>query len=484
MDYNLLIDGKLVPGARRIDVIDPSTGAVFAQCACADAAQLNQAVAAARNAFPRWSALPQSERRRYLIDLADAMDARADAFATLLTREQGKPLREAIMEVGGAIYALRFFGEMAAPLEKLRDTGDGAIFQQHMPLGVVATITPWNFPMLLLLGKLAPGLIVGNTMIAKPAPTTPLTAALIGQLAADILPPGVLNIIVDDNDLGAALTAHPDIAKISFTGSTATGKRVMASASEHLKRVTLELGGNDPAIILDDVDVAQVAPRIFAAAMMNAGQVCFAAKRVYAPEAMFEPLCDALGQLARDARLGSGLDPKTQIGPLQNAAQFAKVGNYLADAAARGTLVAGGQPLDRDGYFIAPAIVRDLPDSAPLVREEQFGPVLPILSYRTIDNVIERANDGPYGLGATIWTADSDRGLALAQRIDAGTVWINKHFDLPYDVAFGGAKQSGLGYELGERGLLEYTQSKVINIAEWQPAGAAPAVPDAALADG
>lgn len=465
MEYKLLIDGTLVDGAGTLEVVDPATGAAFATCARADEGQLNAAVAAAKRAFPAWSALPHGERAKYLVAFADALDARADAFAALLTREQGKPLRESIGEVAGAIYALRYFAVQEVPSGKLRDTDDGAIYQQHVPLGVVAAITPWNFPMLLLLGKLAPGLSVGNTMVAKPAPTTPLTAALLGSVAAKVLPRGVLNIIIDDNDLGATLTAHPDIAKVSFTGSTATGKRVMASAAGDLKRVTLELGGNDPAIVLDDADVATIAPRIFAAAMMNAGQVCFAAKRVYAPAALVDALCAELGRLAVEAKVGPGDDPATDVGPLQNAAQFEKVKRYLADATVAGTLVAGGAALNREGFFVSPAIIRDLTDDAPLVSEEQFGPVLPVLSYDTIDEVIERANQGPYGLGATIWAQDLDRALDVARRIHSGTVWINKHFDLPFDVPFGGAKQSGIGYELGERGLLEFMQSKVINVA-------------------
>jgi len=465
--YKLLIDGKLVDGARSISVVDPATAETFAECACADEAQLNLAIDAASRAFPQWAALPQDERGRYLLAFADALEARHGELIDLLTREQGKPTREATHEVFGAIYVVRFFAGQSLPGGKIRDTDDGAIFRQYVPLGVVAAITPWNFPLLLMLGKVAPALTVGNTMVAKPAATTPLTACLLGSIAADILPPGVLNIIVDDNDLGAALTAHADIAKISFTGSTATGKRVMSSASNDLKRITLELGGNDPAILLDDVDVEIAAPHIFAAAMMNAGQVCFAAKRVYAPAALVDRLCAELARLTREAKVGAGADPETVIGPLQNAVQFEKVRRFLADAKAAGTLVAEGQPSNQAGFFVAPAIVRDLSDDAELVREEQFGPILPILSYNSIDEVIARANNSPYGLGATIWASDTEKAIAVAERINSGTVWINKHFDLPFDIPFGGAKQSGVGYELGERGLTEYTQAKVINMTHF-----------------
>jgi acyl-CoA reductase-like NAD-dependent aldehyde dehydrogenase len=465
MAYRLLIDGELVDGAATLDVIDPATGAVFETCARADEAQLEQAVAAAKRAFPGWAALSHAERRGYLDRLADAIQARYDEFCTLLTREQGKPLAQSRFEIGGAITALRYFGEQELPTETIRETQDGKILEQRTPLGVVAAITPWNFPVILLVMKLAPGLSVGNTMIAKPAPSTPLTTALLGEVAATILPPGVLNVIIDANDLGGRISAHPDIAKVSFTGSTGTGKRVMESAAGTLKRLTLELGGNDAAIILDDVDVKEVAPKVFGAAMINAGQVCLAAKRVYAPRSMYDALCEELAKLAREAVVDDGLNQGAQIGPVQNRQQYQKVLELIDDAAGQGHVLAGGGALEREGYFIAPTVIRDLPDSARLVREEQFGPVIPVLAYDTIEEAIERANDSEYGLGGTIWTNDADRGLEVALRIQSGTIWVNKHLDMPFDVPFGGAKQSGIGREQGVDGMKEFTQAKIINIA-------------------
>ena len=463
--YKLLIDGKLVDGANTLDVVNPATGKVFATCARADVVQLDSAVAAAKAAFPSWAATPFADRRALLERWADAIEARKDDFARLLTQEQGKPLPQAAYEMEGAIGVLRTFAAEDLKAEVLRDDGATRLIRHWTPLGVVAAITPWNFPMLLLMMKLAPGLIAGNTMVAKPAPTTPLTTLLLGELAADILPPGVLNIIVDQNDLGARLTTHPDVAKVSFTGSTATGKKVMQGVADTLKRLTLELGGNDAAIVLDDADVDVIAPAIFQAAMLNAGQVCLAAKRVYAPKALYEELCDALAKLANEAVVDDGEKQGTQIGPIQNRAQFDKIKEFLADAHANGTVIAGGAPLGRDGFFIAPTIVRDIPDNARLVREEQFGPVLPILSYDDIDDAIARANDSDFGLGGTIWTSNPERAVAIALRIDSGTVWINKHLDLPFDVPFGGAKQSGFGAELGREGLEEFTQSKIVNVA-------------------
>lgn len=466
MTYRMLIGGKLVEGASTLDVINPALGKPFARCARADAAQLDQAVAAAKRAVPAWSSLTYAERGACLSRVADALHARAEEVGTLLVQEQGKPLRQAQGEVAGAVGALRWFANQELPLEVIRDNEKEKIVEQRTPLGVVATIIPWNFPMALLASKIAPALITGNTVVAKPAPSTPLTAALFGEIVADILPPGVLNIVIDANDLGAALSGHPDVAMISFTGSTVTGRRVMESASGSLKRLLLELGGNDAAIILDDADVKEVARRVFDGAMMNAGQVCLAVKRVYAPRTMYDELCEELVRLGSEIVVDEGLNQGAQMGPVQNRQQYERVLELIEDAKARGTVVAGGDRIDRDGYFIAPTIVRDLPDDARLVREEQFGPVMPILAYDDIDDVVQRANDTEYGLSGTIWTRDVERGTEIALRIQAGTVWVNKHLDGPLDVPFGGAKQSGLGRAKGVEGLKAFTQGKIINIAK------------------
>jgi acyl-CoA reductase-like NAD-dependent aldehyde dehydrogenase len=422
MAYKLLIDGHLVDGALSLDVINPATGDVLDVCPRADEAQLNAAVAAAKAAFPAWSALPQSARRAKLEALADALEARVPEFARLLTQEQGKPSPQALGEVGGAVFGLRAFAAMETGSKTLRETESERIVEQRTPLGVVGAITPWNFPVILLIMKIGPALITGNTVVAKPAPTTPLTTLLFAELAKDILPPGVLNVIVDNNDLGALLTKHPDVAKVSFTGSTATGKKVMESVSSTLKRLTLELGGNDAAIVLDDVDFKKVAPQIFDAAMSNAGQICLATKRVYAHSTIYDQLCTELARLAGEAVVDDGLKQGTTIGPIQNKAQYEKVKGFLDDAKANGKVIAGGDALGREGYFIAPTIVRDIPDSARLVREEQFGPVLPVMSYDDIDDAIARTNDTDYGLGGTVWTSNIERGIAVASRIESSTV--------------------------------------------------------------
>jgi acyl-CoA reductase-like NAD-dependent aldehyde dehydrogenase len=465
-DFKLLINGRLVPGASSMDVINPATEEVVAACPTADKAQLNEAVAAAKAAFPAWSKTPIRERGKLIAKLADAMMARQEEFARLLTAEQGKPLPMAMWEVGGTAESLKYFAGLDLPDKVLKDDADSKIILQHAPLGVVAAITPWNFPLILLAIKLGPGLLAGNTMICKPAPTTPLTTLLLGELAAEILPPGVVNMIADKNDLGGEITNHPDIAKVAFTGSTATGKKVMQAAASSLKRLTLELGGNDAAIILDDMDPKEVAPKIFGGATINSGQVCLAIKRVYAPKSMYDELCDELAKLANEAIVGDGSEQGTQIGPIQNKMQFEKVKEFLEDARKNGKVIAGGEPLDRKGYFIPPTIVRDIPDDARLVKEEQFAPILPVLSYTNLEEAIERANDSEYGLGGTFWTKDLDKGVEVASQIVTGTVWINKHLDLPNEIPFGGAKQSGIGVEYGQEGLEEFTQARTVNMAK------------------
>ena len=331
-EFKLLIDGKLVSGAARLDVINPATEEVLAEAPRADRAQLDEAVAAAKAAFPAWSAKPVRERGALLVRLADALEARKDEFARLLTQEQGKPLSEAHWEIGFTIGIIRYHATLDLPFEVLKEDATRKIVRQHTPLGVVAAIVPWNFPMLLLVIKVAPALLAGDTLVAKPAPTTPLTTLLFGEICGEILPAGVFNVIVDQNDLGDALSSHVDVAKVTFTGSTATGKKVMGSVTGTLKRFTLELGGNDAAIVLDDVDPVEVAPKVFGAAMMNAGQICLGAKRIYVHDSQYDQVCDELGRLARESVVDDGLKQGTQMGPLQNKAQFEKVKGFLEDA--------------------------------------------------------------------------------------------------------------------------------------------------------
>ncbi|WP_311267607.1 aldehyde dehydrogenase family protein [Sphingobium sp. WCS2017Hpa-17] len=469
-EFRMLIDGELVAGVSTFDVVNPATAQPFALCPKADEALAERAIAAAKKAQPGWAALPVEERAALTNKLADALEARIGEFASLLTAEQGKPLNQASYEIMGSVFTLRAFAAMRVEPKVLRDEGGNKVIEHRTPLGVVASITPWNFPLILLMNKLGPALVTGNTMVSKPAPTTPLTTLLFGELARDILPAGVLNIVCDQNELGPLLTGHKDVAKVAFTGSTATGKKVMASSASTVKRVTLELGGNDAAIVLDDVDARQVARKVYQGAMTNAGQICVAVKRAYVPAPLYDDFCDELAKLANEAIVDDGAKQGTTIGPVQNKMQFDKVSALIADAKSRGTVLAGGEPMDRPGYFIAPTIVRDLPEDAPLVQEEQFGPVLPVLKYDDIDDVIARANDSDYGLAGTVWGKDVERATAIAMQIDTGTVWVNQHLAIDANIPFRGVKQSGLGGELGEAGLLEYTQAHIVNIVALEDA--------------
>ncbi len=447
-----------------MEVINPATGKVLADCPRADAQQLNDAVAAAKRAFPAWAKLTYAVRRTMIHAIADALAARLEEFAHLLTSEEGMPLHESTQEIHGSVALLKLLSSMQLPDEILKDTKTETVIRHRTPLGVVATITPWNAPMVLLIVKITSALVTGNTVVAKPAPSTPLTSLRFAEICNAYLPAGVFNMITDANDLGTMLTSHPDVAQISFTGSTATGKKIIQAAANSLKRLTLELGGNDPAIVLDDADLKTVAPKIFAAAMSNAGQICLAIKRVYVHESQYEELCDELAKLADATVVGDGSKQGTQMGPLQNKMQYDKVRALIEETRKDGKIIAGGTFPEGPGYFIRPTIVRDIDDNARLVREEQFGPVLPVLTYASIEDAIERANDTEYGLGATVWSADPEKALAVARHIDAGTVWINTHMMLQPDVPAGGAKQSGMGVEMGAEGLAELTQSHTLYV--------------------
>jgi len=458
------IGGRPVPAERWFDVIDPSTGAAFAQAPDASREQLDLAVAAARQAFEQWRLLPQSERVAAMRDFAARVRGQVEGLARLLTLEQGKPLTAAHREV--LVTADRIDGMAALEIkpEVLREDVGGRVLLDYQPLGVVGAIAPWNAPLILATQIAAQALAAGNTVILKPSPFTPLATLRLGEIAAEALPPGVFNVIAGGNALGQCMTEHPGIDKIGFVGSTATGKRVLASAANStLKRVSLELGGNDPAIVLDDVDVDQVAARLFWSAFMNSGQICMAVKRVFAHESVAERLTAALAQKAQQVKVGGGFEPDVELGPLQNKPQYDKVLAILQDAKERGgRVVTGGGALPRAGYFIAPTVIAGLTEGSRLVDEEQFGPVLPVLTYKTIEEAVQRANATRYGLGASVWAGDVGRAHEVARRLEAGTVWINAHGGATADIPFGGFKESGLGRAMGTLGLKSYLEARVI----------------------
>jgi len=464
-DFELLIDGKMVPGAATLDVINPATEKLAGICSRASESQLDEAIDAAQGALAGWAATPIEERRAALNKVAEIIMANAPELGAILTSEQGKPLGDAVGEAYGLGGFTQHFAAMDLPVEVIEDSDARKVEVHRVPLGVVAAIIPWNFPLILLGFKLGPALLAGNTLVVKPAPTTPLATLRLAELIKDALPPGVLNVIADANDLCSRLTSHPTIRKVSFTGSSLTGSKVMASAAASLKRITLEMGGNDAGIVLDDVDPKEIAPKLFDAAFSNNGQVCIALKRLFVPENIYDALCDELAAIAKSKKFGDGTEEGVELGPLQNKAQYEKVQAIIADAADKGTIIAGGGVPDRPGYFIEPTIVRDIAEGSRLVDEEQFGPVLPVIKYSDPNDAVARANRSSEGLGGSVWSNDVDAARALAVCLDSGTVWVNKHADLDPGIPFSGAKQSGIGTELGREGLLEFTQRKVINIS-------------------
>lgn len=470
------IAGAAVETAEGFAVIDPATGQAFANAPSVTAEQVDQAVRAADTAFATWRH-DDAARRAALHVAADAVDTSGKDIAAILTAEQGKPLTDASVEMFLVSAWLRYYADLELTPEIVRDDENGYAEVHRRPLGVVAAITPWNFPLALAAWKIAPALRAGNTLVIKPSPYTPLATLALGELLRDVLPSGVLNVITGPDPLGATLTAHPLVRKISFTGSTETGKKVAAAAADDLKRLTLELGGNDPAIILPDAPIEQIASSLFWSSFMNNGQVCFAVKRVYVHESRHDELVDALAAIARDVKVDTGTVEGAQLGPLNNRAQLERVSGLVTDATARGARIAsGGRALDRPGYFFEPTILTGVSDGVAIVDEEQFGPALPVVTYRDVDDAVARANRGAYGLTASVWSADPDHAATIAAHIDVGQVSINAHGGaVSPDLPFGGHKHSGIGVENGYWGLHGVTETQVLTGPARGRLGGAPA---------
>ncbi|MEU6371573.1 aldehyde dehydrogenase family protein [Streptomyces sp. NPDC046909] len=462
-DFTMTIDGAAASAADTFDVVNPATAEVFAQAPVCDRAGLDAAMAAAATAYRAWQT-DDKARRVVLREMADALQAATDRLAPVLTAEQGKPLGDARTEIFMSVLWLRYYADLDLPREVVQDDEQGFAEVVRRPLGVVAAITPWNFPLLLAMWKIAPALRAGNTMVLKPSPYTPLSALVLGEVWRNVVPPGVFNVVTGPEPLGTWLTGHPAVRKVSFTGSTSVGKKVAAATAEDLKRVTLELGGNDPAIVLEDADPRQIAESLFWGAFRNNGQVCLAVKRVYVHERHHADLVEALAEQARSVRVGDGTTEGVQLGPVNNRPQFDRVRELVDDALGNGAVaVAGGAPLDGPGYFYAPTILTGVTDDSRIVAEEQFGPALPVLPYRDLDDVVGRANATEYGLTASVWSPDLDRASSVASRLDCGQVSVNAHGGaVRPNLPFGGHKWSGLGVENGPWGLYGFTDLQVL----------------------
>lgn len=461
--FALSIDGRLVRTTETAQVINPATEAVICDVPLASKTHLDEAVRAAQVAFRSWRETPLADRQRLVSALGDALEKHQDRFVELLISEQGKARAAAEWEIGGAIHWCREIARQSLEDEVVKQDGDEQIVSRHTPIGVIGAITPWNFPVLLAIWKVAPALVTGNTMVLKPSPFTPLCTLLLGELANEILPPGVLNVLSGGNELGQWITEHPGIGKISFTGSTETGKRVMQSASVNLKRLTLELGGNDPAIVLADVDAKAIAKDLFWAAFSNSAQFCVACKRLYVHEAVYDDVARELVAYALTVKMGNGMAPGIDLGPLQNRMQYEKVKDLLHDCQInQQRFLIGGEASTGNGYFIPVTLIDNPPEDARCVTEEAFGPVLPLLKFNDIEDVIRRANGTEYGLAASIWTNDLAQAQRIAQRLEAGTVWINHAHQFSPHIAFGGHKTSGMGIENSLHGLAEYTNIQTV----------------------
>lgn len=461
----MTINGERLTSVVGIPVIDPATQTAFTTVPDCSKAQLDAAVQAAQAAFPGWSAIADVHRREMVNAFIDRVVADADTLAPLITREQGKPLAKARSEINSAAFFSRGYAAVDLQPEVLRDTPQQRVELRRRPLGVVGAITAWNYPVLMAMWKIIPSVLTGNTIVLKPSPYTPVATLRLGELAQEFFPPGVVNVVSGGNELGAWMTEHPGIRKIAFTGSGPTGKRIMASAASNLKRITLELGGNDAGIVLDDVDPAKIAADLFWAKFSNCGQVCAALKRMFVQRPMFQAVCDELVKFARTVKMGPGTENGMDIGPIQNRAQY-----LLVEAMVQEALAAGATPLYQSpvpegaGLFYPITILTDVDPGMRVFKEEVFGPVLTITPFDDVEDALRMANASEYGLGGSVWSADTERASAIALRLESGGAWVNQHPAMGPDIPFGGIKGSGIGVELGRLGLEEYTSLQVLNV--------------------
>jgi len=464
-DYGMVIGGQSVAAGAHFAITNPSTGAVVGRAPNASTADLDAAVAAAKVAFTAWSATSDEERQAACEAVTAKLTEHAEELAKLLTAEQGKPLNGlgSRFEMGGAQAWAGHTAGLSLPVKVLQDDEAGRVELHRKPLGVVGSITPWNWPVMIAIWHIMPALRTGNTVVIKPSPYTPLSTLRAVEIMNEVLPAGVLNAVASDDrrfNIGAEMAAHPDIRKIVFTGSCDTGEKIMKSAAPTMKRLTLEMGGNDAAILLPDCDPEAIAEGLFWGAFINNGQTCASMKRLYVHDDIHDAVCDALVEFAQGVPMGDGFDENSALGPINNQRQFDKVSRLVADAALKGRVLTGGAP--GEGLFYPVTIVSDLPGDADLVVEEQFGPALPILRYRDLDDAVDAANASENGLGGSVWSNDIDAAKAVASRMECGSVWINKHGAIQPNAPFGGVKRSGLGVEFGEEGLVEYTDIQTV----------------------
>jgi len=464
--YANLIGGEMVTTDATLDVVNPATEQVIARVPACGKDELDRAVDAARAAFKSWRKTTPEERQKVVLGIAAAIKDNADELFRLLTSEQGKPHAQAQQEIYGAAGLAK--AQAGLTLDDVINQDDDTRLSRtrRVPVGVVGGIVPWNFPIMMAIQKIVPALVAGCTIVLKPSPFTPLTTLRIAELIKDVVPAGTVNIITGEDSLGPLITEHPGIDKITFTGSTATGKKIMEGAARDLKRITLELGGNDASIVLPDADVEKVAEQLFWSSFSNAGQVCIAAKRIYIHEDIYDDLSRAIADYAKGVTVGDGSQQGTGVGPIQNRKQFERVCELIQDAKDKGYnfLTGGDTDPSGTGYYVPITILDNPPEDARIVAEEQFGPVMPLMKFSSVDEAIERANASEYGLAGAIWSKDTDAAVEIAEQLETGTVWINEFMHLSPLAPFGGHKQSGFGAEYGIDGLKEFTYPQVITV--------------------
>jgi acyl-CoA reductase-like NAD-dependent aldehyde dehydrogenase len=469
-NFQVLVGGSLRTGRAFSDVINPASGAKLADVPLAAQNDLEEAVAMAHAALPIWSR--DGDARRAALGKAAAVVAgNADRLANVLSSEIGLPFKLAQMEAAGAAAFLNYRARGEEKVDFIADDERQRVYVRRAAIGVTGAILPWNAPLLVASEKLATATAAGNAVILKPSPHAPLTVLTLGALLADAFPAGVLSVLPGGDDLGQALVSHPKVRMISFTGSIAAGQAIMAASAPGLKRLSLELGGNDAAIVLPDADVRAVARKLFMGAFFRGGQICVAIKRLYVHASIHDALVAELKVLAEATVLGDPFEPATTMGPLANRPQFERIKDIVARSlASGGTLVTGGAPLGRPGFFYPPTLLTDLPADAPAIVEEQFGPVLPVIRYDDVEEAIEAANRTHYGLGGSVWTSNTETGIAVASRLESGTAWVNQHGIVLPNVPCGGMKLSGVGRANGQVGLDGYSELQTISVALPKPA--------------
>jgi acyl-CoA reductase-like NAD-dependent aldehyde dehydrogenase len=463
----LLIGDRRPVGQGAIHVIEPARGEPFEEVAAAGPGDLEAAVAAAKAAYPAWAALTSVARADLLFRFADLVRAHGEELARLEARNGGKPIGDARWEAAHVADTLRYYAGAADKFfgQTIAVKKGGVDITLHDPLGVVGLIVPWNFPMVIATWKLAPALACGNTVVLKPASLTPLTALRLGELGLEAgLPPGVLNVVPGPGaSIGAALAAHPDVAKVGFTGETATGRAIMAAASATIKRVGLELGGKSPNIIFADVDIREVAGEAALSVFANAGQDCCARSRIIVESRIAAQFVEALVAATQALVVGDPLAGTTQMGPLISAGQRERAESYIAIGRAEGArLACGGERLPGSGYFLTPAVLTGTRPRMRVVDEEIFGPVVVVMTFESEDQAVAIANDTIYGLSGSLWTNDLKRGLRVARAVRTGVLSVNSSSSVHLQAPFGGYKQSGLGRELGMQAMEHYTEVKNI----------------------